>query len=107
MKVGFLPGHFSVMVGNSPVRWNPCHRDVTSPQETVANIVKKRSRAANKGWYSSLESVLGGKSDKQPFTIKRKGFTKCYAGPWIRRDTPEWSKATQNGYENLQCQGLV
>jgi len=80
-----------------------------SSGDTAANIVKKRSRAANRGWYSSLESVLSGKRDKQSFTAKRKGFTKCYTGPWIRADIPEWSKATQNGYEiwNLQCQGLV
>jgi len=73
-----------------------------SSGDTAANIVKERSRAANKGWYSSLASVLGGKRDKQLFTVKRKGFTKRYTGPWIRADTPEWSKATQKRVRDLE-----
>jgi hypothetical protein len=61
----FLFIYITTLIVSNHVRWAPCHHGMASPQvadggdglqiwRVAANILKNRSRTADKGWSSSL-----------------------------------------------------
>jgi hypothetical protein len=71
-KEGYLQGgdKIDVVVSLTHVRWVPCHHSMARPQvadggntlqvwRVAANILNKQSRAADKGWSSSLGLGVG------------------------------------------------